>query len=94
VERLTAKATSLGVSQMFWGALIVLFATGLDVFAEGHKFFDQLLTFERSPVHSVRDQDQAGNTVRGDSNRINNLEGAYRRLEVQAGRSTGDQHQL
>src|SRR5580658_4503428 len=64
-----------------------------DVFAEGDEFFDQLLTFKRSPVHPVRDQDQAGNTVRGDSNRINNLEGAYRRLKVQARGSTGDQSQ-
>ena len=64
------------------------------MFAKGDKFFDQLLTFKRSPVHPVRDQDQAGNTVRGDSNRINNLEGAYRRLKVQARGSAGDQNQV
>ena len=36
-----------------------------DVFAKSDEFVDQLLTFKRSPVHPVRDQDQAGNTVRG-----------------------------
>ena len=58
------------------------------------KFFDQLLTFKCSPIHPVRDQDQAGNTARGDSNRINNLEGAYRRLKVKARGSAGDQNQV
>ena len=65
-----------------------------NVFAEGDEFFDQLLTFKRSPVHPVRDQDQAGNTVRVDSNCINNLEGTHRRLKVQARRSAGDQNQV
>jgi hypothetical protein len=56
-----------------------------NVFAEGDKFFDQLLTFKRSPIHPVRDQDQAGNTVRGDSHRSYDLERADRCLEVQSG---------
>ena len=54
-----------------------------DVFAKSDEFVDQLLTFKRSPVHPVRDQDQAGNTVRGDSHRVDDLERADGRLEVQ-----------
>jgi hypothetical protein len=64
------------------------------VFAKGDKFFDQLLTFKRSPVHPVRDQDQAGNIMRGDSHRIDDLERADGRLEVQARGSAGDQNQV
>ena len=37
-----------------------------NVFAKGDEFFDQLLTFKCSPIHPVRDQDQAGNTAWGD----------------------------
>ena len=54
------------------------------MFAKGDEFFDQLLTFKCSPIHPVRDQDQAGNTAWGDSHRVDDLEGAYRRLKVQA----------
>jgi hypothetical protein len=39
-----------------------------DVFAEGDEFFDQLLTFKRSPIHPVQDQHQARNAVRMDPN--------------------------
>ena len=53
------------------------------MFAKSDEFVDQLLTFKRSPVHPVRDQDQAGNTVRGDSHRVDDLERADGRLEVQ-----------
>ena len=65
-----------------------------NMFAKGDGFFDQLLTFKRSPIHPVRNQDQAGNTMRGDSHRVDDLERADGRLEVQSGRSAGDQHQV
>jgi hypothetical protein len=43
------------------------------MFADGHRFFDKLLNFERSAVHPFRDQDQAGNTVGRDSYRVYDL---------------------
>jgi hypothetical protein len=55
-----------------------------DVFAEGDEFFDQLLTFKRSPIHPVQDQHQARNAVRMDPNRVDDLKRAYGRLEVRA----------
>jgi len=55
-----------------------------NVFAEGDKFFDQLLTFKRSPIHPVQDQHQARNAVRMDPNRVDDLKRAYGRLEVRA----------